>query len=71
MRALEGLCAVVLFALALSLFLLHPERRAEIASSFGIQLKPATLLILSIQGMAIGVILGLRALLKRAAPVRR
>jgi hypothetical protein len=70
-KALEGLCAVVLFALALYLFLLEPERRTALVASVGIRLQPATLLIVSIQGMAIGVIFGIRALLKRSAPVRR
>jgi hypothetical protein len=71
MKALEGLCAIVLFALALYLFLLEPERRAALAAFVGIRLKPATLLIVSLQGMAIGIILGIRALLQRSASARR
>lgn len=64
MRLTKLLLAAFLFAIALYVFLLGPERRTEVLSSIGVHLRYNTVTVLSIQGMVVGLVLGIKTILE-------
>jgi hypothetical protein len=64
MRLTKLLLAAFLFAVALYVFLLGPESRTEVLSSVGIHLRYTTITVLSIQGMVVSLVLGLKTVIE-------
>ena len=56
--------AIFLFAGALYVFLLGPESRTSVPSSVSLPLKYTTITLLSIQGMVVGLVLGILTLIE-------
>ena len=64
MRLTKLLLAAFLFAVALYIFLLEPESRTEVLSAVGIHLRYNTVTVLSIQGMVVGLVFGIKTILE-------
>jgi hypothetical protein len=67
MRLTKLLLAALLSSIAVYLLALGGEGRAAVLISMGADLKPNVSMILCIQGLAVGLILGLRALFEKTA----
>lgn len=64
MRLTKLFLAIFLFASALYVFLLGPESRTALLSSIGLPLRYTTITLLSIQGMVVGLVLGILTLIE-------
>lgn len=64
MRLTKLFLAVFLFSGALYVFLLGPESRTALLSSVGLPLRYTTITLLSIQGMVVGLVLGILTLIE-------
>ena len=62
MRFVKTGLAITIFVIALSVFLMSPERQTEVLETLGIGLKQRALFALSILGMVFSTILGVRTI---------
>jgi membrane-associated phospholipid phosphatase len=64
MKVTKLLLAAFLFTVALYVFLLGPDSRAETLSSIGVHLRYNTVTVLSIQAMVVGLVLGIKTIIE-------
>jgi hypothetical protein len=65
MQLIKLLFAVVIFVIALSVFLMSPERQTEVLETLGIGLKQRAFFALSILGIIFSTILGLKTIAEK------
>jgi hypothetical protein len=65
MQLIKLLFAVVIFVIALSVFLMSPERQTEVLETLGIGLKQRAFFALSILGIIFSTILGIKTIAEK------
>lgn len=63
MRSIKLFLAALFSAIAAYLLLLGGEGRAEVLTAIGIELKHNVAMVLCVQGLVVGLILGVQAIL--------
>jgi len=67
MRLAKLLLAALLSSLAVYLLVLGGEARAEVLTAIGVDLRPSVSMVICIQGLGVGLVVGLRALFEKTA----